>query len=114
MWNLSWTAFHWSWLKVWEWPERFMKIWRSWHEMKEASAKRRVAEAQAEVAKIGVATGVFEANVAQMIREIRKLQNAKRKEHPSRNVVVEIEPAPGDDAEVFDEAMRRIRYASGR
>jgi len=114
MWNLLWTAFHWPWLKLWEWPERFIKMCKSWHEMKEASAKRRIAEAQAKVAKMGAAKEVFEANVAQMTREIRKLQNAKRKEYPSRNVVPDIKPAPGDDAEVFDEAMRRIRYASAR
>jgi hypothetical protein len=114
MWNLPWGDLNLSWLKPWDWPERIIKSLETWHEMKEASAKRRVAEAQAAVAEKELAPRVFEANVTQTMREIRKLQNAKRKEHPSRNMVLEIKPAPDDNPEVFDEAMRRIRYASGR
>jgi hypothetical protein len=44
--------FHWAipgWWKIWEWPGRAMKWRQQWHEMKEAAARRRVAETQSTV-----------------------------------------------------------------
>jgi hypothetical protein len=89
-----------NWFKLLEWPGRMVNLRKSWHEMKVASAARRVVE--------------FEMDVAQMARKIRKLLDAKRKGYPHRNIALDIRPAPGDDPEVFNEAMRRIRYASTR
>ena len=98
--HLLWSVL--NWLKVWEWPGRIISLRKSWHEMKEATANRQIAEA-------GLALAEFEAQVARMQREIGKLQDSTRRAYPNRNIALDIRPAQGDNVEKFNEAMRRIR-----
>lgn len=85
--------------------EPVMKILKSLAETMEAWHKAGTAKAQHRIAETGQPHALFEIQVADKIREIRKLKAEKAKP----NIFVDIKPGPNENLEVFDEAMRRIK-----
>ena len=87
-----------------------MKWLKGWEELKEASAKRRLAEAHATIAEAGILSTQWEASVNEMIREINKTLTDAKMQNPKSNLTIDsVRLSPGDDPEIFYEAMRRIK-----
>lgn len=79
-----------------------MSFVTKWWESQEARDK-------ANKARVELNSSQREAATEEMMRKIETIEEEQQEKYPTRQIRVTVSPSPGDDAEIFREAMRRIR-----
>jgi hypothetical protein len=89
--------------------EPLMKALKSFYEAQEARYKSRKAKAEAHLVEIAAPNAEHEAKIQDAMGRFRKHFNDAETRFPGQHVVPDIQPSPGDDLDVHNEALRRIK-----
>jgi len=86
-----------------------MSFLAKWKEFRAASHRERIAKVEADLADAGKPGALREIQIAETMQKIRDLTNANARQNPGRQIFLDLQPDDGEDREIFDEAMRRIK-----
>lgn len=107
MWH--WVVIHWFTASILAAIGAIATLWghimssvTKWWEAQEARAK-------ANTARVELNNYQREAAIKEMMRKIETIEEEQQEKYPTRQIRVTVSPSPGDDADIFREATRRIR-----